>query len=69
MTCELICKCSFLGCESLAENYCKGNPTICSRRRVALTVGSEHVPEDLHPDQSHRVLDIVFKNADSSFSA
>ena len=69
MTCELICKCAFNCDQATAVNYCSDNPMLCARRRVAVTVGSRHIPEDLLPDQSDRVLDIVFKNAGYGLSA
>jgi hypothetical protein len=59
MTCELFCKCSFTGCRDLKENYCCGNPLLCARRRVAVTVGGENVPVDLLPSQSDRILDTI----------
>lgn len=62
MTCKFKCKCAF-GCNyAIAVNYCFGNPFLCARRRVAVTVGCERVPSDLLPGQSDRVLNIVFEN-------
>ena len=60
MTCELFCKCSYTCSESLVDDYCRNNPMLCARRRVAITVGCENVPTDLLPSQSHRVMDAVF---------
>lgn len=61
MTCELFCKCAFTCNKVLSENYCYGNPLLCARRRVAVTVGDDAVPRDLLPGQSERVLDLIFK--------
>jgi hypothetical protein len=63
MKCELFSECPFTDCGSEAETYCTGNPFLCARRRVAVTVGGDAVPSNLLPGQFGRVLDIVFNNA------
>lgn len=58
MTCEF--ECAFTCDYATSVHYCCGNPLLCVRRRVAVTVGCEHVPEDLLPNQENRVVDIIF---------
>ena len=64
MTCELSNECVFARCEDFHAVYCCENPTLCARRWVAISAGTEAVPQDLLPGQSERVLDVIFNVAD-----
>lgn len=69
MKCELLSKCTFFETmtggenEKLAEGlknvYCRGNPLLCARRRIAKSIGRENVPANIQPDHTHLVQDIV----------
>jgi hypothetical protein len=69
MKCELLEGCVFFNTkeikdrsdiiESLKATYCLDNPLLCARRRVAVTIGREKVPENLQPDQIHRVQPLI----------
>lgn len=69
MKCELLAKCNFFkteelkGIPSAVKNlkniYCEGNPLLCAHRRVAKLLGPERIPQDLRPDQAHRVQEII----------
>ena len=69
MKCELINDCKFFktvtgsgpACivEQLKSKYCKANPLLCARRRVAQALGRSNVPAELHPDHIHHALDLI----------
>lgn len=69
MKCELLDDCIFFSAQSqegqpciiekLKAVYCRGNPLLCARRRVALALGQKKVPPDLHPDHMHLVHDLI----------
>jgi hypothetical protein len=69
MKCELLEGCPFFQTpkmssnsdivNSLIEVYCKGNPLLCARRRVAIAVGREKVPDGLSPNHMHLVQKII----------
>ena len=43
----------------LKEQFCRGDFERCARRKVALTLGRQHVPLDMFPDdfgQADRIL-------------
>jgi len=53
MNCELLEGCTFFNTkemgnrpdliEALKDVYCRGNPLLCARRRVAISIGRERV--------------------------
>ena len=65
MNCRLMAGCLFFNglhegdTDSLKEVYCKGDPTHCARRQVAMAVGREPIPLDLAPNHTHRVQAII----------
>lgn len=65
MNCELLEQCPFfntlssLAANALKEVYCKGNPTLCARRQVAMAIGREKIPIDLYPNHDYRVQEII----------
>ncbi len=65
MDCGLLEECLFFNGTSseaiavLKEAYCKGNPLLCARRRIAIAVGHEWIPPELNPDHTHLVQDII----------
>ncbi len=69
MKCELLNQCRFFKtenindqsglAETLKNTYREGNVLLCARRRVALIIGRERVPIDLHPDQTHLVQELI----------
>ncbi|QHI70010.1 hypothetical protein [Tichowtungia aerotolerans] len=75
MKCELFEHCIFFSAQSeqgqpcvvekLKAVYCRGNPLLCARRRVAQALGKERVPVDLHPDHTHLVHDLIAAGLDT----
>ena len=69
MKCEMLDHCIFFSAQSqqgqpcivekLKAMYCRGNPLLCARRRVAMALGKEKVPSDLHPDHMHLVQNLI----------
>ncbi len=59
MICELFNECPFARNQEFTENYCCKSPFLCARRRVAITVESDEVPDALRPDQFNRVFSII----------
>lgn len=69
MKCELFEGCVFFNrkeltaysslIEALKDVYCQGNPLLCARRRVAISIGREKVPEDLNPNHTHLVQELI----------
>jgi hypothetical protein len=45
------------------NRYCKGDNENCARWRVAVSVGKQHVPSDLYPNQFDRISDIIEKSS------
>ena len=74
MKCELIDDCAFFKTITdtdrpcivtrLKKQYCEENPLLCARRRVALALGREKVPAELHPDHIHHALELIAARRD-----
>ena len=47
--------------ESLKKRLCQGDNTNCARHMIARTIGKEHVPDDLIPNQIDRAKEILAK--------
>jgi len=45
--------------EIYKKNYCRGDNTNCARFMVRQTLGPEHVPEDLFPNQQERAEALI----------
>ena len=45
--------------EIYKKNYCRGDNTNCARFMVRQTVGPEHVPADLFPNQRERAETLI----------
>lgn len=70
--CEFIEKCPFfLGklaekpgqIEELKENYCESNNLNCARYMIAQSVGKEHMPADLYPDEKIVAYQVIAENS------
>jgi len=69
MDCELMELCPFFQNASadskavslLREVYCRGSQQQCARYVILKTVGREHVPSTLYPNQIHLAESIIKK--------
>jgi len=69
--CQFLAKCPFFNAEEvvqrrhltayLKETYCRGDFTRCCRYQIATTIGREHVPTLMMPDQT-RWAEEILKN-------
>jgi hypothetical protein len=66
--CELIENCIFINdrkttmpstASAYRKIYCEQDFATCGRYMVCMTIGGEHVPQDLFPHQSDRAKDII----------
>ncbi len=66
--CELIDECPFFRGqlteraderEELKEKYCKNNNLNCARYMIASSVGKEHIPPNLYPDEKIAAYAII----------
>lgn len=48
--------------ESMKKKYCQGSNADCARHMIARTLGKEHVPTDLIPNQVDRAKGILAQN-------
>lgn len=66
--CEFVDMCPFFSgkladraaeIEELREKYCKNNNLNCARYMIASSVGKEHIPPDLYPDEKAVAYTII----------
>ncbi len=66
--CELLRDCMFFNdrlknmpvfSERLKEEFCRGDYSKCARYLVAKALGRDKVPDNLFPNQSERVADLL----------
>lgn len=47
---------------SMKREYCEGNEANCARYQIVTTLGKEHVPTDLTPNDTKQAQEIILAN-------
>jgi hypothetical protein len=69
--CEFINSCPFfkgelagkdVDIEKIKNDYCRTNNLHCARYIVAITLGKEHMPENLYPHEKDKAYKMIAEN-------